>query len=96
MPHITQDTVRRIANLAQIALTEEQTSAMAADMAEFAAFADTLAELDTTDVPITTHAVSMQNVFREDAVLPRYDRQALLALASEHDDECYTVPRVLD
>ena len=96
MPQITEDTVRRIAKLAQIALTQEQTTTVAADMEEFSTLAAKLAELDTTDVPITTHAVSMRNVFREDIVQPRYDRQALLALASEHDDECYTVPRVLD
>ena len=96
MPQITENTLNRIAKTAQIALTEQETQAMADDMANFAAVADTLAELDTTGVPITTHAVSLQNVFRDDAVQPRYDRAALLALSSEHDDECYTVPRVVD
>ena len=41
------------------------------------------------------HAVPLANVFAEDIVQPSLPREAALASAPKHDEECYLVPPVL-
>ena len=67
---ITKETVTRIANLAKIKLSPEETERLAAEMAGIVGFADKLAEMDIEGVEPTTHALKVQNVLREDVLKP--------------------------
>ena len=47
------------------------------------------------EVPPTTHAVPMTNVFRPDVVTPSLDRDVVLAEAPAAEDGRFRVPRIL-
>ncbi len=93
---ITKETVTRIANLAKIKLSPEETERLAAEMAGIVGFADKLAEMDIEGVEPTTHALKVQNVLREDVLKPSYSREKILANAPERDEACFIVPKVVE
>ena len=57
---------------------------------------EALQELDTDDVPPTSHSLDMRNVMREDEPAESTDRAAILANAPKRDDECFRVPLVME
>lgn len=93
---ITKEQVRHVAALSRLSLTDEETERLEGEMSGMIAFADKLMGLDVTGVLPTTHAVPMQNVFREDGVLPSFSRGVLLNIAPRHDESSILVPRVVD
>ena len=96
MNQIDRAQVERMARLAKMDLSEEETMMLRKDMAEIIAFADQLNALDLGDTPTTTHAVPVKNVYREDICKPSYDRSEILENAPEQDGECYIVPQVVE
>ena len=94
--NITTEEVRRIATLARLHLSEEESEQMAADMANIIDFADQLNELSTDGTEPSAHAIPVQNVFREDELSGSFDREALLQNAPERDEECFLVPRTVE
>lgn len=96
MKKISYEQVQRIADLAKLSIDDGQNERLQSDMGSILAFADQLAELDVEGVQPTTHAVMIQNVFREDALLPSMPRQELLDQAPVQDEGCYVVPKVVD
>ena len=49
----------------------------------------------TADIPPTSHAVPLTNVFREDVVRPSLGQQQALSGAPEAEDGRFRVPRIL-
>jgi aspartyl-tRNA(Asn)/glutamyl-tRNA(Gln) amidotransferase subunit C len=58
-------------------------------------YMDKLNELDTKDVPPTTHAIQLQNVFRPDLVQRSLERTESLANAPGTDGVNFVVPKVI-
>ena len=96
MKKISYEQVQRIADLAKLRIDDEQNERLQADMGNILAFADQLAELNVENVQPTTHAVLIQNVFREDDLLPSMPREDLLDQAPAQNGACYVVPKVVD
>ncbi|MEW6221393.1 MAG: Asp-tRNA(Asn)/Glu-tRNA(Gln) amidotransferase subunit GatC, partial [Thermodesulfobacteriota bacterium] len=67
----------------------------AAPLGEILAYVERGGELDTTGVPATTHALEVENVFRDDEVVPSLERQQALANAPAANHEAFLVPRVI-
>ena len=88
--------VENVANLARLSLTDKEKAEMPKEMEAIIGFANQLSELDTENVEITAHVVPISNVFREDRVENRPDRDELLANAPTKADGCFTVPRVVE
>jgi aspartyl-tRNA synthetase len=84
--------IERVANLARLSLTDEERRTLPDQMGEIIAFADQLAALDTTDVPITAHLVPLRNVFREDTPEQIFTRDEMLQNAPTSDGIYMTVP----
>ncbi len=93
---ITKEQVLHVAKLARLNLTDEETERLRGDMENIIGFADKLNELDTEGVVPTAHAIPMQNAFREDVVIPSYDREAILQNAPDRDEEAFVVPKVVE
>ena len=55
-----------------------------------------MTEVAAADVPPTSHAVPLTNVFREDVVRPGLTSQQALAGAPATEDGRFRVPRILD
>ena len=93
---ITTDEVKYVANLARLNVSEAEADKLAAEMGDIIAFADQLSEIDTQGIEPTNHAIRVENVLREDTVMPSYERDELIANAPEKRAGCFMVPRVVE
>ena len=66
LTRITIDQVKHVANLARLAITEEEAEKFTKQLDAIIAFAEQLNELDTENVEPTSHVLEIKNVFRED------------------------------
>ena len=100
MATFTDADVSRIARLARIALTAEETSATATQLAGVFDLIETMLAVDTTDVePLTTPLAAIAAFplrLRDDAVTEVDRRDAFQAPAPSIDDGLYLVPKVIE
>ena len=92
---ISREEVRHVADLARLELAEHEEALMTEQMNQILGYMDKLNKLDTTNIPETTHAIQLQNVFRPDAVKESLDREHALANAPENDGASFVVPKVI-
>jgi aspartyl-tRNA(Asn)/glutamyl-tRNA(Gln) amidotransferase subunit C len=92
---ITVQEVRHVALLARLELSEAEEQRMTGQINSILEYMDKLNQLDTKDVPPTTHAIQLQNVFRQDAVQCSLDRRESLANAPGTDGVNFVVPKVI-
>ncbi len=93
---ITREEVEHVAQLARLELTEEEKDLFTGQMDAILAYVDKLNELDTANVVPTSHAVPMENAFREDEVRPSIGIDNALANAPERAEGFFRVPKVIE
>jgi aspartyl-tRNA(Asn)/glutamyl-tRNA(Gln) amidotransferase subunit C len=96
MPAITRDEVAHLARLARLALTEDELDHYAAQLDVILASVARVSEVAADDIPPTSHAVPMTNVFRDDVPVAGISREDALAGAPAAEDDRFRVPRILD
>jgi aspartyl-tRNA(Asn)/glutamyl-tRNA(Gln) amidotransferase subunit C len=96
MPEITRETVQKIARLANLNLSEDEQVLYAGQLEKIVEYVHKLKELDTTGVPQTTHALPLQDVWREDEVAPGLSHEDALAEAPDPAEGCFRVPRIIE
>lgn len=96
MPTITPEEVKHVANLARLEFNEEEIDQFTHQLGRILDYIGKLNELDTTDVPPTSHVLPIHNVSKEDAVKPSYDRVLVFATAPETEEGHFDVPKVID
>ncbi len=92
---ISEEEVRHVAKLARLDMDETAIEKFAEQIGSILGYADKLREVDTEGVRPTSHAIFLNNAFREDKVKEQLDRESALANAPEQEDGAFTVPRVL-
>lgn len=97
MPEFTRADVERIANLARLALTDEEKTVFAGQLDRILQYARQVCELDTSGVAATSHVLDRQPADRPDAVRPSLSQSQALANAPEPAlaEGLFKVPRVL-
>ncbi|MDP9800400.1 aspartyl-tRNA(Asn)/glutamyl-tRNA(Gln) amidotransferase subunit C [Arcanobacterium wilhelmae] len=95
MSTFSKEEVQRLADLARIALTEEEVERMAGEFSVIADAVATVAEVADSDVPATSHPIALTNVMREDVVGETLDRDEVLAMAPDAADGKFQVPQIL-
>lgn len=96
MARISTDEVARVARLARIALTPEETRRLAGQLDQIAEWVAKVSEVATPDVPATSHPLPLTNVLRPDTPGPTLDRDEVLAAAPEQEAGQFRVPRMID
>jgi aspartyl-tRNA(Asn)/glutamyl-tRNA(Gln) amidotransferase subunit C len=96
MPEISRDDVAHLARLARIDLTEAELDHLAPQLAVILESVAKVREVADADVPPTSHAVPLSNVYRPDEVRPCLTPEEALAAAPEVDQQRFAVPRILD
>ena len=76
MPEITRDEVAHLANLARIDLSDAELDHLAPQLSVILESVASISGVAGDDVPPTSHALPLTNVFRDDVVTPRPDRRA--------------------
>ena len=93
---LTREQVQHVARLARLSLTEDEIATFTGQMAAILAYVEKLNELDTVGVLPTSHAVPMENAFRDDVVRPSIGLEGALANAPERVEGFFRVPRVIE
>ena len=88
--------VRQVANLAKLALSEEEEERMGGELNSILQFAEALRQVDTTDVPMTAHVIPTENVLRDDVPEPCFDRDLLLSCAPSRTETSVNVPKTFE
>lgn len=70
MPEVTRDDILHVSKLARLALSDEEVNRLVVEVNRIMGHFAELQELDTAAVPITSHAIPMKNVYRDDSTRP--------------------------
>jgi len=93
---ITRDEVAHLARLARLAVTDEELDVFAGQLDVILGAVARVQEVAAADIPPTSHAVPLTNVFRPDVLVPCLPRDEVLAAAPAAEDGRFRVPRILD
>ena len=93
---LTVEQVEHIAELAKLSLTEEEKEHYREQLSAILEYADMLQQLDTEAIPPTATVLPLQNVMREDRVLPSYPVEDILANAPDSQDGCFRVRAIFE
>ncbi|HGE70941.1 TPA: Asp-tRNA(Asn)/Glu-tRNA(Gln) amidotransferase subunit GatC [Candidatus Poribacteria bacterium] len=96
MEKITIEQVEHVANLARLRFNEEEKQRLAIQLEAILEYIEKLNELDTDDVPPTSHVIPVKNVVREDVVKPSLSREEALANAPSPVDGLFEVPKIIE
>ncbi len=96
MSRITRADVEHVARLARLALDDHEVEQLTEELGVILDHAAQVSSLDTHDVPPTAHPLPLVNVLRADAAAPSLDRDEVLAMAPDAEDDRFRVPRILD
>ena len=92
---INKEVVEHVASLARLEFEDEEKEMYIKQLNSILTYMEKLNELDSTDVPPTSHAISLTNVFREDVVIESLERDKSLDNAPESDRGYFKVPKII-
>lgn len=92
---ISRDEVAHLARLARLAVTDAELDVFAGQLDVILGAVARVSDVAAADIPPTSHAVPMTNVFRPDEERPCLPREAVLAGAPDVEDFKFKVPRIL-
>jgi aspartyl-tRNA(Asn)/glutamyl-tRNA(Gln) amidotransferase subunit C len=95
VPTISREEVKHLAQLARLAVTDQELDVFAGQLDVIIAAVADVTDVASEDVPPTSHAVPLTNVFRQDVVRPGLTQQQALAGAPAAEDGRFRVPRIL-
>ena len=89
---ITRDEVAHLANLARIDLSDEELDHLAPQLSVILESVASISGVAGDDIPPTSHALPLTNVYREDEPRPCLSVEEALANAPERDGDFFKVP----
>lgn len=92
---ITAEDVRKVAHLARLAIDESEIEALTQQLDSILDYVNQLSELDVTDILPTTRAIEVSNVTHPDVLEPWPNREDLLAIAPDREDDFFRVPKIM-
>lgn len=93
---ITVAEVEHVARLARLELTPGEKELFARQMDAILGYVEKLKGLNTEGVVPTSHAVPMENAFRDDVVQPPIGLEKALANAPGRSGSFFAVPKVIE
>ncbi len=93
---LTPDDVADLAKLARIELTDDELAHLAPQLDVILESVMKVADVAAEDIPPTSHALPLTNVFREDVVCPSLPLADVLAGAPAAEQDRFRVPRILE
>jgi len=94
---IDENTVRKVARLARLALPEERVAPMAQDLSAIMAWIEQLNEVDVEGVePMTSAVEGAKLPLREDVVTDGDNPTRVLKNAPKSEDGFFVVPKVVE
>jgi aspartyl-tRNA(Asn)/glutamyl-tRNA(Gln) amidotransferase subunit C len=88
--------IKKVARLSRLDLSEEEKVTFGNQLEQILSYMEQLNRLDTSGVEPTSHAIPIQNVFREDGVKSSFQQEEVLAIAPDEEDGHFKVPRIIE
>ena len=92
---ISQQEVEKIAHLARLDVDDDLKATLAEQLSDILDYIDALKDVDVEGVTPASGAAFMNNVLREDRLIPSPGPDVTLANAPDRDQDFYLVPRVV-
>jgi aspartyl-tRNA(Asn)/glutamyl-tRNA(Gln) amidotransferase subunit C len=89
---ITREQVLHVAELARLALTEEEVERLGAQLGQILEAVGKVSELDLSEVEPTSHSLDVANVWDDDEPRPSLPLEQALANAPAAEDGFFLVP----
>lgn len=93
---LTNEEIRRIAQLARIAVTEQEASEISRKLAGIFALIEEMQAVDTTGVEPMSHALDLVQRLREDEVTETDQHELFQSVAPQVEAGLYLVPQVFE
>lgn len=94
-PTLTRDEVAHLAHLARLDLTDAELDLYGGQLSVILESVAAVSQVASGDIPPTTHAVPLTNIYRDDVEVPCLDREAALSGAPSARDGRFRVPQIL-
>ena len=95
MNRISREEVSKVAQLAKLKLNKEQIDNHAIQIEKILDYINQLEKIDTSNVPCTTRAIEVTNVFRSDAKEKYDNKEEILQLAPSRENNFIKVPKII-
>ena len=96
MTKITNEDVKKVAHLARLELNEDEINNHAEQLEKILDYINQLEKIDTNDVPCTTRAIEVVNVFRKDEKKNFDCTEEIMELGPSREDEYFKVPKIIN
>ena len=96
MSKITKEEVKKVAHLARLELNENEINIHAEQLEKILEYIKQLEKIDTKDVPYTTRAIEVPNVFRKDEKKNSDCTEEILELSPSREDDYFKVPKIIN
>jgi aspartyl-tRNA(Asn)/glutamyl-tRNA(Gln) amidotransferase subunit C len=93
---LSLEQVEHIAELAKLALTNEEKARFREQLSAVLDYAARLQEIDTSDIPPTASVLPVNTVLREDVARPCFSSSEILVNAAEQEDNMFRVQVILE
>jgi aspartyl-tRNA(Asn)/glutamyl-tRNA(Gln) amidotransferase subunit C len=88
--------IEKVARLARLELSEKEKETFGNQLEQILTYMEQLNRLDTTGVEPTSHAIPIQNAFREDMTKSSFPGEEVLGIAPEEENGHFKVPRIIE
>jgi aspartyl-tRNA(Asn)/glutamyl-tRNA(Gln) amidotransferase subunit C len=93
---VDRDTVKRVAHLARIAVSDEEVDALRGELNAILGFVDQLIEVDVDGVEAMTAVIDIKMKQREDVVTEGDNADKVVVNAPARDNNFFAVPKVVE
>ena len=93
---ITREEVQHVAMLFRMSLSEEEIARLQQQLSQIIDYFQVLQQVDTEDVPPTSHPISLENVMRADEPRPSFPTEDIMANAPQSEGGFFRVRAVLE
>ena len=96
MTKIKKDEVKNVAHLARLELNEEEINNHVEQLEKILEYIKQLESIDTNNVPGTTRAIEVTNIFRKDEKKNSDCTEELLELGPSKEGKYFKVPKIIN
>ena len=96
MTKITKEEVKKVAHLARLKLNENEINNHAEQLEKILGYIRQLEKINTDDVPCTTRAIEVINVFRKDEKKNFDCNEEILELGPSRENKYFKVPKIIN
>ena len=96
MKRISNDEVKKVAQLARLELNESEINQHAEQLEKILEYIKQLEKINTEDIPCTTRAIEVVNVLRKDEKKNYENSEEILDLAPSRENKFFKVPKIIN